>query len=207
MSRLLLSRLARERRGATIIEFAIISPVMCLLMMGLGDLMYQEYAQSVLNGAVQKAARDSGIEGNIANSATIDGGVITIMSALMKNLANNCSATPPAGTWCATRESYDTFSEVAPEPFVDTNNNGIRDPGECFTDINGNKTWDADPGIVGQGGASAVTLYSFSITYPHVFPVARLFGWSTTQTITAKTLLKNQPYASQTVTTNTTVCT
>ena len=37
-----LHRLARDRRGVTIIEFAIVLPVMLLMMMGLGDLLYQE---------------------------------------------------------------------------------------------------------------------------------------------------------------------
>lgn len=199
--------LRRDRRGATIIEFAIVSPVMLLLMMALGDLLYQFYAQSVLNGAVQKAARDSGIEGNAANTATIDGKVITIITPIIKNLVLNCTATATASTWCSTRESYDTFSEVAPEPFTDTNGNGKRDAGECFTDVNGNGTWDADPGVAGQGGAGAVTLYKMSITYPRIFPVAKMIGWPATQTITAMTLLKNQPYATQSIVANTTVCT
>lgn len=189
-------RLTRDRRGSTAIEFTIIAPVMLLLMMGLGDLTYQVYAQSVLNGAVQKAARDSGIEGADANLGAIDAAVQTIVQQVI-----------PHATFTSTRKSYDSFSEVAPEPFTDSNHNGVRDAGECFTDENGNGSWDADPGKTGQGGASAVTLYTMTATYPRIFPVAGLFGWSTTMTITASTLLKNQPYATQTVATNVTVCT
>lgn len=188
--------LRRDRRGATIIEFAIITPVMMLLMMGLGDLLYQVYVQSVLNGAVQKAARDSGIEGGAANASTIDGTVQTIARQIA-----------PAATFVPTRKNYDTFAEVAPEPFTDTNGNGVRDPGECYTDMNGNGSWDADPGSAGQGGASAVTLYTMTMTYPRVFPVAGLFGWSRNQTVSATTLLKNQPYATQVTTPNATICT
>lgn len=192
----ILARLRRDRRGATIIEFAIVSPVMMLLMMGLGDLLYQVYAQSVLNGAVQKAARDSGIEGGGANSTAIDDTAKTIARQIA-----------PAATFVVTRKSYDSFAEVAPEPFTDTNGNGVRNAGECFTDTNGNGTWDADPGTTGQGGASAVTLYTMTMTYRRLFPVAGLFGWPSTQTISATTLLKNQPYATQVTATNTTICT
>ncbi|BCA57801.1 TadE family protein [Sphingomonas sp. HMP6] len=192
----LLARLRRDRRGATIIEFAIVAPVMMLLMMGLGDLLYQVYAQSVLNGAVQKAARDSGIEGGAANISTIDGTVQTIARQIA-----------PAATFVPTRKSYDSFAEVAPEPFTDTNGNGVRNAGECFTDMNGNGSWDADPGSTGQGGASAVTLYTMTMTYRRLFPVAGLFGWPATQTISATTLLKNQPYATQVTTASTTICT
>jgi Flp pilus assembly protein TadG len=196
MRRTLPSRLRQDQRGATIVEFAIIAPVMALMMMGLGDLVYQMYAQSVLNGAVQKAARDSGIEGGATTTAAIDGVVQTIVRSVA-----------PAATFVSSRKNYDSFAEAAPEPFVDTNGNGVRNAGECFTDENGNGTWDADPGATGQGGASAVTLYTVTATYPRIFPVARLFGWSASQTISATTLLKNQPYATQAVHANTTICT
>lgn len=185
-----------DRRGAVLVEFAILTPVMLVMLMGLGDMLYQVYTQSILNGELQKAARDSGIEGGATNTATIDAKVQT----MVKKIA-------PGATFTSTRKSYDTFSEVAPEPFTDSNGNGVRDPGECFTDENGNGTWDQDPGAAGQGGASAVTVYTMTATYPRLFPVAGLLGWPTTQTVSATTLLKNQPYATQTTTANVTVCT
>lgn len=201
-------RLRRNARGVAIVEFAIVSPVMMLLLMGLGDLLYRGYAQSILSGELQKAARDSGIEGGAANATTIDNRVVSRLGPIMKNLAQNCgtgaAATP---VWCSTRKSYDTFTEVAPENFTDGNSNGIRDAGECFDDVNRNGTWDADPGVTGQGGASAVTLYTMNITFPRMFPVAALLGWPNRDTISATTLLKNQPYATQTTTDTVTVCT
>jgi Flp pilus assembly protein TadG len=185
-----------DRRGAVLVEFAILAPVMLMMLMGMFDLLYQVYTQSILNGELQKAARDSGIEGGSASTATIDAKVQT----MVKKIA-------PSATFTSTRKSYDTFSEVAPEPFTDSNSNGVRDPGECFTDENGNGSWDQDPGATGQGGASAVTVYTMTATYPRLFPVASLLGWPTTQTVSATTLLKNQPYATQTTTANVTVCT
>jgi len=188
--------LRSDRRGAVLAEFAILAPVMMVMLMGLFDLLYQVYTQSILNGELQKAARDSGIEGGAASTSTIDAKVQTMVRKIA-----------PGATFTSTRKSYDSFSEVAPEPFTDTNGNGVRDPGECFTDENGNGTWDQDPGAAGQGGASAVTVYTMTATYPRLFPVAGLFGWPTTQTVSATTLLKNQPYATQTTTANVTVCT
>ncbi|MEO5939194.1 MAG: TadE/TadG family type IV pilus assembly protein [Sphingomonas sp.] len=191
-----LRSLRRDTRGATIVEFALVSPVMILMMMGLGDMGYQVYAQSILNGAMQKAARDSAIQGGANATAIIDGKV----SAMVRNIAKNA-------TISFTRKNYDSFSVIKPEPFVDTNGNGVRNTGECYTDINANNQWDADPGENGQGGANDVTVYTATVTYPHLFPVTGLFGWPSTQTITASTLLKNQPYASQTTVTPATVCT
>ena len=200
------ARLARDRSGVTIIEFAMLLPVMMILIMGLGDLLFQSYAQAVLTGEVQKAARDSGIEAG--DLSAIDNKVVSRMRPLLKNMTNSCATgTVTNPTWCSTRSSYDNFSEIAPEPFTDGNGNGVRDPGECFTDMNGNRTWDADPGITGQGGASAVTMYSMAVSFPRLFPVAALMGWSASKTIRASTVLRNQPFATQTTSANTTVCT
>ena len=188
--------LATDRRGSTIIEFAIVAPVMMVVLMGLGDLLYQTYVQSLLTGAMQKAARDSTIQGAAQNTAALDAKVIAMVTPIAHN-----------STYTSTRESYSTFQSIKPEPFTDSNGNGIRDPGECFTDINGNGVWDADPGIAGDGGADDAVLYTLTVTYPRIFPVAGLIGLPSTQTITAKTLLKNQPYASQSVPVPKTICT
>ena len=196
------SAVLRDRRGATIVEFAIILPVMMMLIMGLGEMLYQEYIQAVLNGAVQKAGRDSGIQGGADQTGTIDASVIGMIGSVLPVPTQNCSGqNTTIATYCSTRENYDTFTEVAPEPFNDTNGNGKCDAGESYSDENGNQQWDADPGISGQGGANDVTLYSMVLTYPRFFPVAALLGFSNTATLTSSTLLKNQPYAAQTITT------
>jgi Flp pilus assembly protein TadG len=179
-----------------VVEFAIVAPVMMMLLMGLSDLAYQIYAQSILNGALQKAGRDATIQGAANNTAAID----TKVESMVQKIAANA-------TFTVTRKNYDSFSVIKPEPFTDNNGNGIRNTGECYTDINGNSQWDADPGNAGQGGANDVTAYTMTVTYPRLFPVAGLFGWPSTQTISATTLLKNQPYASQTVVTPAQICT
>ena len=189
-------KLIRAQEGVSLTEFGLLAPVMIALWMGLGDILYQAYLQSVLNGAVQKAGRDSGIEGGATQISTLDANVQTAVRVWSK----------PA-PFSSTRRNYDTFTEVAPEPFIDTNGNGVRNPGECFTDQNINGVWDADPGAAGQGGAGAVTLYTMTVTYPRLFPVWGFFGVARSQSISASTLLKNQPYATQSTTTATTVCT
>ena len=56
-----LKLLSGNERGTTIIEFALIAPVLMLVMMGFFDMGHEVYARSVLTGAIQKAARDSTI--------------------------------------------------------------------------------------------------------------------------------------------------
>ncbi|MET0374629.1 MAG: TadE family protein [Rhizorhabdus sp.] len=202
-----LRRAFRDRRGVTAVEFGLVAPVMVLMMMGLGDLLYQTYVKEMLNGAVQKAARDSAIQGGAQQTDAIDAKVLTMMASIMRAPTASCVTPAATGTYCSSRRSYATFGSVGPEPFVDGNGNNQRDPGECYTDINGNGSWDAEPGAAGQGGANDVTLYTMRITYLRLFPVARLLGASSNQTVTVQTLLKNQPYATQATATVKKICT
>lgn len=205
--RALITRLSRDARGATIVEFAIVAPVMLLLIMGMGDLTYQGYAQSILDGALQKAGRDSTLQGNDTKTDAIDSKVISMVSTIMRDPTQNCADTSLASTWCSERKSYTKFDDIAAERFKDDNNNGIYDKDtECFTDVNGNKKWDIDPGKKGQGGANDVALYTMSITYPRIFPAYRLIGWGQTATIEATTILKNQPYTVQSAFAPTQIC-
>lgn len=200
-----LRRLARDTRGATVIEFAIIAPVLMTLIMGLGEMSYQEYLQTMLNGSVQKAARDSAIQGGAENADALDAKVITMIGAIAKNLTKACPATA-ANTWCATRKSYAQFGNIKSEYIYDTNGNGVLDAKECFDDLNNNKTWEADPGLNGQGGSNEVTLYTMTVTYKRLFPVAGVVGMGSQQTLSSTTILKNQPYAGQANPTVTKVC-
>jgi Flp pilus assembly protein TadG len=194
MSRLRsLRRLVRAREGIAVTEFAILAPVMVMLLLGGMDIAYTAYAQAQLEGAMQKAGRDSGIEG--ASTASIDEKVKTAFKMVA-----------PRATFVITRKAYTSFTNVRPERFTDTNGNGIRDAKECYDDVNGNQQWDADPGNIGQGGAGDVTLYTVSASYTRLFPIAKMFGWSDTETVTAQTLLKNQPYATQAAPTVVTRC-
>lgn len=180
--------IARDRRGTTVIEFAIIAPVMIALLMGLGDLLYQVYLQSILDGAVQKAGRDSSLESSALSQTAIDMKVETAVKDIAEAAAFNYN-----------RRSYSTFALVKPEYFEDKNADGIRQSNECFDDVNGNKQWDADPGRESQGGANDVTRYTVEMTYTRVFPVMQLIGLPSTNTLTSSTLLKNQPYKTQTI--------
>ena len=191
--------LCREKSGVAAIEFALLAPVIIVTMLGMSDLIYDQYVTSVVWGAVQKAGRDSTIEGNnsASNMAAIDGKVMATVRIVA-----------PSASFTSTRMSYSDFANVdVPEPFTDTNGDGIRETGECYSDTNGNGRYDTNDGLSGQGGASDVAVYSITVTYPRLFPVQRLLGWSASNTITAQTALKNQPYNGQSVPIATTICT
>lgn len=185
----LLRRLRRDARGVTMIEFALVAPVMLMVIMGLCEIAYQSYVQTVLTGAMQRAGRDSTIQGNetTASNKAIDEIVIKRVGSSAKIL-----------TWKATRKNYAQFGHISPETFKDNNKNNKYDAAtECFMDVNGNKQWDADPGAIGQGGANDVVFYQMDVTYARLLPVAKLIGLSQTVPITAATVLKNQPWQGQ----------
>jgi hypothetical protein len=162
---------------------------MLLLIMGLCDITYQAYIQAVLTGAVQKAGRDGSIQDNAgtAAGATLDDRVMR----QIKTVAGNA-------TGQSARTSFAQFSYIAGEPYEDNNGNNAYDAAtECFTDVNGNGVRDAQLGTTGQGGANDAVLYTMTVKYNRLFPLATLVGWSQRATITASTILKNQPYATQ----------
>jgi Flp pilus assembly protein TadG len=192
----LVRQLVRDQRGSPIAEFAVVAPTMLLLIMGSMDLAYRSYATSLLEGEIQKAARDSGMENQ---SDKLD--------AIETKVKNQVRLVVKAATFTPLRRNYTSYLTDKPERFTDTNNNGQRDAGECFDDVNANGQWDSDPGNSGQGGANDVAAYTMTMSYPRLFPLASMLGWSSTQTVTAKTFLRNQPYNTQNVPVVKTLCT
>lgn len=155
--------LAGDRRGATIVEFAIVAPVLGMLLLGAFDIAHTLYMRAALQGVVQKAARDLSLESGLttAKQDEIDGKV----KAQVKELANN-------GTVSITRQYYRSYEHAAAsrfEPWTDTNNNGTCDgpqggtPGEPYEDTNSNGRWDGTGGNLSQGGAKDAVLYTASI--------------------------------------------
>lgn len=185
-------RLARDRRGATIVEFGFVAPVMILFLLGAFDIAHTLYMQGVLQGVVQKAARDSSLEDATATATqnALDDKVRGQVKALAANADVRFS-----------RRFYRTFSDAAAARAevwtVDSNGNGVCDAGEPFTDTNNNGVRDMDGGDAGQGGAYDRAIYKVFVSYPRLFPIDRFIGGSGTVTLSASTILQNQPYGDQ----------
>ncbi|WP_326524453.1 TadE/TadG family type IV pilus assembly protein [Sphingomonas sp.] len=187
----LLRRLRQDTRGATIVEFAIVAPVMCLMLVGAFDVAHTLYTRGMLQGVVQKIARDSTLEGQ--DTASAQTALDEKVTRQAKALANNASID-------ITRRYYRTFADAAaqkPEPFTDTNGNGRCDANEPYQDENRNSVWDIDGGNTGQGGAKDAVLYTVEMSFPRMLPLWKLVGGSDQATVTAVTVLKNQPFGDQ----------
>ena len=184
IGRAILFHFGRDTRGVAAVEFALVAPALLLTIMGIFDLGYNIYANTMVQGAIQQAARDSTIEGADARLAQIDTTVTDAVRGVVPN-----------ATIVFSRRAYANFTDVArAEDFTDSDGNDSCDNGEPFEDANRNGTWDTDRGSTGQGGARDAVLYSVTVTYPRGFPMARMIGLPETVTTDAITVLRNQPY-------------
>ena len=176
-----------DESGVTMIEFALIAPALLMLLLGLMDMSYNIYATTVLEGAIQAAARDATLEGAETRGLAIDDRVRDVVDDVVPN-----------GTMAFSRKSYIDFNSVArAEDYTDVDADGACDNGEPFEDVNANGAWDSDRGRDDMGGARDAVLYTVTVSYPRMFPLMKLLGFDGTVTSSARTVLRNQPYGLQ----------
>ncbi|OHC96794.1 TadE/TadG family type IV pilus assembly protein [Sphingobium sp. D43FB] len=182
-----LARLRRDTRGVTLVEFGLIAAPLCLTIMAIADLGYQSYLRSVTRGALEQASRSASV--GTLNSAQIDAYIAAQMATI--NAKN--------GTTSVVKKSYYNFSRVGkPEKITtDTAPLGSYNSGDCYEDANGNGSYDMALGSDGLGGADDIVYYEVTVSMPRIFPMAKMLGWSATQSTKATTIVRNQPWANQ----------
>ena len=174
-----------DERGVTAVEFSIIAPTFLLLLMGTLDIGQMVYAQSVLNGAVQSAARDASLEGG--NTADADALVLARIAGIMPGVELETS-----------RTSYNDFADIErAEQWNDADDNGVCNDGEAYLDENRNDQWDDDIGEDGNGGANDVVIYSVEATYDPIIKIPFMKEEWSSRTLSSNALKKNQPFANQ----------
>lgn len=185
------SRLAKNEAGATIVEFGLISTLFVMTLLGFMDLGHSLYVQSVLQGTVQKSARD----------ATLESGKLDVQQQLLDAaVRERVQLLAAHSTVVFSRRYFRDFTKAAQataEAYQDINANGRCDNGEPFQDNNRNTVWDRDGGDNGQGGAKDDVVYTVRMTYPRLLPIAKLVGLSENVTVEARTVLENQPFGEQ----------
>ena len=179
--------LAGDNRGATLVEFGIIALPLSLVIMGIADLGYQSYLNAVTKGVLDRAARAASV--GSMSSTQIDTFINQQMAAIMSKKA----------TISTVKKSYYNFSRIGkPEKILtDTAPIGTYNSGDCFEDANSNGTYDTDTGAGGLGSADDIVYYQVTVSMPRLFPMAKLLGWSDTQSSTSSAIIRNQPWANQ----------
>jgi Flp pilus assembly protein TadG len=190
-----MKRFWRDQGGTSVMEFGLIAPVAVMMMLGTMDIGHSYYVRSVLDGAMQNAARDSALEGSstVAQQRVID-----------RRIIDSVHAISPSSTVKPTRRYYKTFSAAAAaraETINEATQNFLCevDNAETYIDANNNGKFDRDGGDEGQGGAQDVVVIKVQVQFPRLFPVATLIGLPNNVTIDSNSILANQPYGNQAV--------
>lgn len=184
----LLTKLRKSEEGVTAVEFALVAPMLLLIMMGIIETGLIMFTQNVMEGATFSASR-LGKTGYTESGETREDLIIQQLTRRAGTLINASEIEINAVT-------YAQFDQIGdPEPFIDANHNGTRDSGENYTDSNGNGHYDEDMGIEGLGNAGEVVVYT--VSYPwHIYTpmMSRFFGSDGTIDLTARTVVQNEPY-------------
>ncbi len=177
-----------DENGVTAIEFALIAPILLLLIMAITEISMIMYAQSIMESAAFSASR-TGKTGYIASNFSREQTILNELNHRASSLLDSSKITINTTT-------YGQFSEIGqPEPFVDVNGNGKRDAGENYTDVNGNGQYDNDMGISGAGGGSQVVVYTINYPWPVFTPlIGALIGVQDHINISARAVVQNEPF-------------
>ena len=181
-------RLLCARDGVAAMEFALAAPVVILTITGLIELSMVMFVTSLMEGGIRDASR-FGITGYVPPGTTREEQIQKIIGDATIGLIDMASA-------MVQTKVYPSFGDVGkPEPFTDTNANGVHDAGEPYTDINGNGQWDADMGQAGVGGPGDVVLYTITADWHLLTPLmVPLMGNGGTMSLSASVAVRNEPY-------------
>ena len=181
------ARILSDENGATLVEFGLVAGPFILMLMGIMDLGYRGYVDTVSKSVLHKVARDAS-----TGEMTVAEIKQQVNSGLEDLVLND------AGVKVKT-ESYFDFTNIGkPEKLTtDKNGNGEVDPGDCYIDNNNNDVFDIDYGIEGTGGPDDIVSYTIEITSPRLFPLASMMGMDEIMTISNSTAVRNQPFGAQ----------
>ncbi len=179
---------ARAEDGVTAIEFAMVAPVLIILLMGIIEFSLMMTAYNVMESATTVSARLG------ATGFTTSG--ISRQQTILNSISDRAGAFVNVDNITITTKYYSQFNQIGdPEPFTDTNGNGVRNNGEPYTDVNGNGQYDSDMGIAGLGNAGDIVVYTANYPWRIVTPLMGTFiGTNGVYTITTHAVTKNEPF-------------
>jgi len=161
---LLTRRFLKARRGASALEFALVSPVFFILLIGVFDLSILLFLMLTLESAALDAAR-FGSTGAAPEGATRDERIRQIVHAATMGLLDDKNLVIRTLV-------YDSYEDVAAAEWLfDINGDGTYNPGETFDDVNGNGVWDGDAGAPGSGAPNEIVVYRVSAQYRLITPL------------------------------------
>jgi len=187
MTSVFLKRVVSNRRGVTIVEFAVVAAPLIFLIFGALDLAYQAYATAVVQGTTNTAGR----------KATLENASATAIENYVRSRLNGIAS---GNNLHISSSNFLTYNKIGkPEKLTtDFDNDGVYDKADsdCFIDDNRNNVYDtASQGASGIGTAEDVVRFQVTATYTRLSPIPQLIGMGNTVTISRTTFMRNEPYA------------
>lgn len=184
--------LVRAREGIATMEFALLAPVITIMMFGFLELLWVNSARLALESSTMRAARKIAASDCPAERKQI---MTNMIVQGMRHVRSVGDELPQIDA----KAYAGGFSDVGePEPWVENaaTTNGKYDLGETYTDVNGNGKWDPDMGTSGSvGGANQIVSYTARFRVQPLVPFfAKQFGdGSGEYPIQASTVIRNEP--------------
>ncbi len=189
-------KLRDDTRGVTVIEFALVLPVVLFMIFGTMQLCYIAFVQNRMEAAVREGAR-LGITGDPGMAATREVRVNDYIINVMNNYQH--VAVPAPSVVIETAPTFSAYASAPPlEPLVtDVNSNGICDhaDGDTYIDYDGDGVRNPIHSIPGAGKPNEIVRYTASFGLKTFMPfVGLLFGTDGHVVITARTIARNEQF-------------
>lgn len=177
-----------DKRGSTLMEFALIAPVIVTSIVAAMEFGIIMLTNTLMESSLREAAR-YGITGQQPQGKTRQERLIEIIDERTMGLVDMQQAKVHILV-------YPSFSDIGRgEDFVDGNANGTYDVGETFMDENGNGVWDEDVGAAGSGESGDIVVYRLQYDWPIMTPLAsRFIGNDGHLPLAASITVRNEPW-------------
>ena len=143
---------AAGQEGSAAVQFALVLPMLLLLIIGSIEYAVVLFVSGTLESAVLVASR-------YGSTGFADGGT-TRLDRIRAIITERTLGWVDGDSARIDAYVYPDFASIAPpEPFTDLDADGSWQPAEPFVDLNGNGTRDAGSGTPGVGAACEVVLY------------------------------------------------
>jgi hypothetical protein len=186
-----LRRFGRCREGASALEFALVLPPLCLLLVGMFEVGALMFTQSTMEGGLREAAR-FGMTGRLV--ADPEGRKEQILALIDEHTLNFVDMETATVTVSPHGSFGDSGDEAGPEPYTDADDSGSYDEGEDYTDLNGNSEWDATRDDPGQAGEVVEYMVEYDYAPMTGFMSEILGGEDGVVHLTASIVLRNEPW-------------
>jgi hypothetical protein len=181
-------RLASCQGGVTAIEFAIVTPILFLLLMAMIEFSLIFFTYAALEGATGVGAR-LGKTGFMPQGVNRETYIRNEIQRLTNGWLDDNLVT-------ITILSYNNFGNIGqPEPCISPNRPPCPGMPEVnFVDINGNGQWDEDQGQTNAGGPGAIVVYRVSYPWQIFTPIFRQAFGQGQIILTAVTTVRNERF-------------